>query len=1013
MSKTFVPLHVYTSYSLLKSGLTLEDYLKVLKANKLQFAGISDINHFYGMPSFSKECKKNKIKPVFGLDVVYDGFLLSLYIKDEIGYQNLIKISNLLTKEILDDMSLKEHQDGLILVMSTIQDKLVFIEENKKRVIEIIKRFALIFDDFYLGLDRHVNSAETTLIRQFANEFNYKLVAFPHIKYIKPKDALNLELANSIANQTHLETDQTFIGKDFFPTNDDLNFYYTKKEINLTFELSSKCEFILEKKRGTLLEFPHPNNETSSSYLKNLCLEGLKKLNLEKDEKYLARLNHELQTINKMGFDNYFLIVADYVSFARTNNILVGPGRGSAPGSLVSYSLGITKVDPIKYNLLFERFLNESRETMPDIDIDFADWRRDDVVSYIRRKYGDERVANIITFQSNAARQSIRDIGRIYNIEIEMINYIVNHLGRTDYNLRDNYRYVKAFRDLVNSDKYYLDIITKASKIEGLPRQTGIHAAGVILNNTPLIDVLPLDEVNGHNITQYEMGYLEEQGFLKMDLLGLTNLTTIEYCLSLVNKNYNLSLTYNDIPYDDPSAFKIIADGHTIGIFQLESAGMNNAINLIKPSEFEDIVALLALHRPGPMEFIPNYAKRKNKQERFRYLHKDLIPILESTYGIIVYQEQIMQIAQVMAGMNLKEADLFRRAISKKDEKALSKLQDQFVSGALKKGYSSKDSNSVFNQIYKFADYGFNRSHSLSYAVIACQMAYLKATYPHEFYASLLRGMSSSTDKFYDYVREMKKVGITLELPSVNHSELLFKKEDDKLRIPLQNIKDVSLNFAQSIIEERTENGLFESFRTFVNRMSKRLPFKREDYVPLIEAGACDCFGLSRNTLNEHMKHMDIYLDVGFLSSELLKDRIEIEEIEDNIIENIENEYKRLGVTISGSLLINIDNEMKKRGSTSLNDIKLGKVDTYGIIKSIRKIKTRKNEDMAFMTISNYENEIDCVLFPETYANYAHLLQNNTLIQVKGKMDLRNNKEQIIIDEVIRLDDLDEKVNDN
>jgi DNA polymerase-3 subunit alpha len=292
-------------------------------------------------------------------------------------------------------------------------------------------------------------------------------------------------------------------------------------------------------------------------------------------------------------------------------------------------------------------------------------------------------------------------------------------------------------------------------------------------------------------------------------------------------------------------------------------------------------------------------------------------------------------------------------------------------------------------------------------------MAYLKATYPHEFYASLLRGMSSSTDKFYDYVREMKKVGITLELPSVNHSELLFKKEDDKLRIPLQNIKDVSLNFAQSIIEERTENGLFESFRTFVNRMSKRLPFKREDYVPLIEAGACDCFGLSRNTLNEHMKHMDIYLDVGFLSSELLKDRIEIEEIEDNIIENIENEYKRLGVTISGSLLINIDNEMKKRGSTSLNDIKLGKVDTYGIIKSIRKIKTRKNEDMAFMTISNYENEIDCVLFPETYANYAHLLQNNTLIQVKGKMDLRNNKEQIIIDEVIRLDDLDEKVNDN
>jgi DNA polymerase-3 subunit alpha len=1001
---TFIPLHVNTSYSILKSGLPLNDYLLTLKKNNLKVAGISDLDYFYSYPHFDKLARKDNIRPLFGLKVTYDEIPLVFYIKSETGYKNLLKLTYLLHEGTLSDEEIRNLQDGLILILPV--SSFAFDSEDKLK--ETSKRFALLVDDFYLGLEHYDESDNVTYIREFSYKFNYKLVAFPLIKYVKTEDALNLEIINAIRTQTTLSEDFFTTGPYYFHSEEEIKRLYKEEEIDLTSEISNKIDFTFQRKRGHLLTFPLKEGENSKDYLHNLAYTNLTKRGLDNDEKYVNRLQYELNTIDKLGYNDYFLIVSDYVNFAINNGILVGPGRGSAPGSLVSYLLGITRVDPLKYNLLFERFLNESRQTMPDIDIDFSDVKRNLVEEYLISKYGHDKVANIITFQTNAARQSLRDIGRVYDVPTSHISHIVKYLGPFSYSLRDNYRLTPAFKTLVNSDKYYLDLVSKASKIEYLPRQTSMHAAGVILNDESLIDVLPVINKDNHLLSQYEMEFLESQGFLKMDLLGLTNLTTIENCLTLIKKVHGVTLDYYALPYDTKKTYELIATTKTMGIFQLESEGMKNAIRQIKPSEFEDIVALLALHRPGPMAEIPNYAKAKLGKTKVHYIHKDLEPILKSTYGIIIYQEQIMQIARLMAGMDLKDADLFRRAISKKDEKALLNLKETFINGAINNHYTKEDAENVFNLIYKFADYGFNRSHSVSYAIIASQMAYLKATYPLEFYAACLLGVGKGSKTLFDYIDEIKSFDIKLLLPSINKSDFYFVNENGALRIPLSLINGVSKNIELAILKER-ENGPYTSFGNFVSRLEDA-KLSRDDYQALIEAGAFSEFPQSRATLLNQLDNLDIYLNVGLFNSESLIDSLHLEEIKDDPMMNIQYEINRLGFSLSGNPL---DDKLKENAAISVANLKLGLNTTIAHIQRIKEIKTKKGDLMAFVTLNDFNNKIDAVLFPSAYATYRDILNKEDLYLIKGKLEYRNNNKQLIINELKVLEDNNEQTNNN
>jgi DNA polymerase-3 subunit alpha len=995
----FIPLHYYSTYSLLRSSLSLEDYFSLLKKEGISVAGISDLDHFYGFPHFEKIAKKAKVKPLFGLTINYDDTRLVLYIKDETGYLNLLKITHENEKGTLNDEFLKHCKNGLILILPCKNGLNPFDEdENKAR--DVCKRFSLIFDDFYLGLERYEQIDDVSNIRDFATKYNYPLVAFPLIKYGKPEDAKNLEIINAIREGVNLHEDYAPQGPYFFRNRKELLLLYSQEEINLTEEISNKISFTLTKKRGELLEFPLPSGYDSKTYLRELALKGLEKHNLHEDEKYLKRLDYELNTIDKLGYNSYFLIVSDFVNYAINNNILVGPGRGSAAGSLVSYALGITRVDPIKYNLLFERFLNESRQTMPDIDIDFSDINRDLVVAYLREKYGHERVANIITFQTNGARQSIRDIGRVYDIEQEYINYVIRQLGGTQYSLRDSYRFVPRFKNLVDRDKYYLNLISLASKIEGVPRQTSLHAAGIILNNEPLYEVLPVNEKDNILTTQYEMGFLEDQGFLKMDLLGLTNLTTIQNCLTLIKKNYGLTLDYYNLPFDSKETYELISKNMTLGLFQLESRGMNNAIKLIKPSSLEDVVALISLYRPGPMENIKTYCDAKFNKSKISYPHPSLIPILEPTYGIIIYQEQIMQIVQVMANMDLKEADLFRRAISKKDEKIILDLKEKFIKGALNNGYSKKESENVFHQIEKFASYGFNRSHALCYAIITSQMAYLKANYPHEFYAACLLGVGSNTPKFKEYVKEIRKFDIPLLLPSVNKSEPYFEKDGNGLIFPLHLINGVSLRTENKILTER-ENGKFTTFANFISRMSIH-DLSIEEYQALIESGAFDEFGYSRAALITQLSNLKNYIKLDLFSNEEMISRLHFPNIPDLPLQNIRYELRRLNYSPSGNPL---SDYYKKYRAIEISNLKEGRVYTLGYLNNIREITTKNGDKMAFAELSDYFDTITLVIFPNTYEQVRYNLTPKSLYTVNGKFEYRNNERQIIVNEITKVEE--------
>ena len=1010
MANNFVPLRIISGYSFLQSGLTIEKIVDSINKHDFYGGGLSDYGVLYGVPSFIKALEKNKRKYLIGLSVTL-GCDFVIYVLSEQGYRNLIKISALIDKEQLDEKTLKEHLGGTAVVLETNhgQFKREFASELSSELIHFLADLSSQCQKFYLGLEV-TNKEEFKVaqaIREFAANHSYETIAFPRIKYQNKADKIILTIVNAIDKDEKIDIKQEE-GPNYFMDFKDYQKIYTKRELDNTVKLVDASDFVFNQKRGSIVKYPVDNAKET---LKNNVLQGLKQKGID-DEAHLERANYELSVIFEMGYEDYFLIVSDYVNYAKNNGILVGPGRGSVAGSLVSYAIDITEVDPLKFDLSFERFLNKARKTMPDIDVDFMDIKRDDVIHYIQEKYGADRVANIVTFQTIQAKQSLRDIGRIYNISNDFIEMLSKSI--TDkMTLREAYKKLPTFRNLVDSDKYFLEIVSLASKIEFLPRQSGLHAAGIVLNNGPLDEVVPVtSDFEDHHTTQYEAEYLEEQGFLKMDILSLTNLTTIDYCIKLVNKNHNLNLDMYHLPYEDENVYKLLASGQTAGIFQLESSGMKNAIKVMKPDSFEDIYTLLAIFRPGPMDNIKEYALRKSGKRKVTYLNKEIEAILKPTHGILVYQEQISAIASVMAGYSKEDADLFRRAVSHKEKDILESSEKGFIEGAIKKGYQPKVAKQMFDDILKFANYGFNKSHAVVYAIIACRMAYLKYYYPLEFYVSLLSTASGASDaKFSEYISELRRRKYNIYAPDINKSTTRFTIEEKGLLFPLNFIKGISELTASKIVDERLMNGEYKDFFDFVARTFQ---FKLGEAVisKLISAGAFDKLYSSRATLHNTLKYAMQFAELtsGDDGQLIFLDTLEsqkqyIREI-DIPLDNLNAEYEVLGIMVSDNPLRYKKNLLNNLKVTNLFDSKENNAHRLvGIISSIKTIKTRKTgKMMAFIKIFDETSELEVTIFPKLYETVYQLLVKNNIVVIEGRFESSEERDSFSADNLYLLE---------
>ncbi len=1004
----FVPLRIISCYSFLKSGLTIDKIVKSVATHKYVGAAISDSSYLYGAPSFIKEMKKAGKKPLIGLEANIDGIILVLYAINENGYKKLIHISSSISKDEFNPSYLKDNHQGLIGVLETNYSELSYDLKCSKRIASLSE----LVDKFYLGIEINNESGieKANEIRKFANEHTYNVVAFPRILYQKKEEAIILKILDAIDKGEKIE-EKKESGEQYFKSIEAYESLYNKDELDNTVKILNASTFELFVKRGELIHYPVAN---SIDTLKRNIFDGMKAKGIN-DQKHIDRIKKELDTIISMGYADYFLIVSDYVKWAKSNGILVGPGRGSAAGSLVSYCLDITEVDPLKYDLQFERFLNRARKTMPDIDVDFMDIGREKVIDYMREKYGADHVANIVTFQTIQAKQALRDIGRIYDIPTRHIDLLSKSITDKEATLRSAYKTLPTFKSLVDSDPYFLEIVSLASKIEGLPRQAGLHAAGIVLNEKKLDDALPVTiDLDEHYTSQFEKDYLEELGFLKMDFLGLTNLTIIDHCLKLINKRHNKNLSFYDLPYEDKHIFELISKLQTIGVFQLESSGMKNAIKLISPKEFNDVVVLLSIYRPGPMDNIKNYVDRKNGKIEVKYLSEDINNILSPTYGVLIYQEQINSLAHVMAGFTPEAADLFRRAVSHKEKSVLESSKKDFVNGSVKKGYKEADAIKMFNAILKFANYGFNKSHAVVYAIIACRMAWLKYYYPLEFYASILSISSGSSDaKFGDYVSEIKSRNYSVLLPNINKSGKEFLIAEEGLLYPLNMIRGVNVDVVEKILDLRIENGEFKDFFDFVSKCYSK-GISEIVINKLINSGALDVFGIGRATLRATLKYAyqlaELSIDANgqlILDETLNNQKQYFKDVDDPLI-NLNLEYEELGIMLSDNPLRYKKDLLDKNHVVPLPDVKnqTDYINIAGIVSNVKIIKTRKNgSSMAFVKLFDEVGEMEVIVFSRVYEKVFSILEKNKILLVRGRYEEKDEKETFIADSVSLLEE--------
>ncbi len=1084
--RDFVHLHVHTEYSLLDGANRIPALIERAAEFGMKSMAITDHGVMYGVIEFYKTAKKNGIKPILGCEVYTarrtrfdkqpgidaDQGHLVLLAKNNEGYKNLMKIvsagftEGFYYKPRIDTDLLRQYSGGLIALSACLSGdipKALLEGDHKKARLKALE-FNEIFGqgNFYLELQNNgiedQNLVNQSLIK-LSRETGIPLVATNDAHYLRREDSKAHEVLLCI------QTGKKMTDEDRMKFNSDELYVKSQEEmvssfrnipeaIENTARIADMCNVELEFNKLHLPEFKVPEEKDPYDYLHSLCIEGLRRIYGDDASKpeYTDRLEYELQVIRQMGYVDYFLIVWDFIKYSKDNGIMVGPGRGSAAGSLTAYCLGITTIDPLKYSLLFERFLNPERVTMPDIDIDFCYVRRPEVIEYVVRKYGADRVAQIITFGTMAARAAIRDVGRALDIPYGEVDIIAKMIPmQPGMTISKALELNPELKIKYGDDEKATELIDTALLLEGMPRHASTHAAGVLISKDPVTEYVPLQKNDESVTTQFPMGTLEELGLLKMDFLGLRTLTVIRDAKELIFKNHGIGLDMDKLDMDDPDVYKMIGEGKTTGVFQLESAGMTQFMKDLQPSSLEDVIAGISLYRPGPMDSIPKYIKNKNNPGEITYEHPMLEGILDVTYGCMVYQEQVMQIVRELAGYSYGRSDLVRRAMSKKKHDVMLKERENFihgivdesgnltVRGAVRNGVDEKTASRIFDQMIDFASYAFNKSHAAAYAVVAYQTAWLKHYYPVEFMAATLNSFLGSAERVSHYVHECKKMGIDVLPPDVNESDVMFTVVKGKIRFGMAAVKNVGESAVGELIKERIEKGLFKGFGDFCERIGPR-DFNKRCVESLIKCGAFDSFGVYRAKLmavyekllegaqQSRKSKVDGQLSLFEIPGDL-KDMTpeesypELNEFTPRMLLAMEKEM--LGLYVSGHPLKEYEKELEEQVSLysyDLGDSPAEGIDTLegslaqdaknladgmlvtvgGIITEKKTKTTKSNNLMAFITLEDLFGSMEIIVFPTILTRYSALLVNENAVFIDGRISIKEEEQPKIICDSVR-----------
>lgn len=1048
--RDFVHLHLHTEYSLLDGACRISEVAAHAKALGQSALAITDHGVLYGAVDFYKACKKEGIKPIIGCEVYVAPrsrkdkqyeldnryYHLILLAKNKVGYHNLLKIvskgfvEGFYYKPRADFELLEQYHEGLICLSGciggSVQQKLVHDDYNGAK--EEALRYRSIFGkDYYLELQNHGYREDAVILAGLSRiheETGIPMVATNDAHYLTKEDAYTQKVLMCIQmNKTLNDEDAPGFETDEFylKSGDEMAAMFDQYEdaVSNTLLIADQCNYDFEFGQFHLPKFHLPQEETDGfEYLKKLCFTGLKKHYPEITNRLQNRLEYELQTIRDMGYVDYFLIVSDFISYAKNHDIPVGPGRGSAAGSLVAYCLEITDIDPIEYDLLFERFLNPERVTMPDIDIDFCYEKRSKVIDYVIEKYGADNVAQIVTFGTMAAKQAVRDVGRAMAISYAEVDAVAKMIPfRLGITLQDAINDVPALKELYETNQTVQRLLKQALRLEGFPRHNSTHAAGVVITEHQVSDFVPVSLNGDAYVTQFPMTTLEELGLLKMDFLGLRNLTIIHDTEELIKKS-EPDFTIKEIPLNDERTYKTLSSGNTIGIFQMESAGMRQVLTRLKPTEFEDIIAVISLYRPGPMDSIPTYIENKSNPNKVKYLTPELEPILKVTYGCIVYQEQVMQIVRRLAGYSYARADLVRRAMSKKKGDVMEREREIFLNGeidekgnilipgAVRNGIDPKAANQIFDQMIDFAKYAFNKSHATCYAKIAYQTAYLKTHYPTAYLAALMTSVIGNTEKTAEYIEECRRLGIKVLPPHINKSFTTFTATDHGIIFGLLAIKNVGLKMVENIVTEREQNGEYRDFIDFANRVCS-LDINARAIESMIKSGIFDCFKFSRRHLTmiqEQLfnsiiaeKRNQVEGQIGLFT--MLEEKVDVgatffetPQAEFEKSEKLAFEKEMLGIHLTDNPFAPYRHIYKRKDITLLSSIASDEIEdgkeiwVFIQLDSFKTVKTKSGAEMGYLSFSDIGGNLEGILFPKQFARWRSSLVKGAFCFVRGKI---------------------------
>jgi DNA polymerase-3 subunit alpha len=1019
------PLQTTTAFTLLHSPMLPADMVRAAKSNGYQAIALTDTDVLYGMDNFYRTAVSEGIKPILGLQALVGGILnksqafpVIFLVENQVGYHNLIKISSLIKSQNDDETvtfdELVPLLEGLYFIFPEVSELQLLLAAEPDEALHLVQEVGQIIrpEAVFLGVTLEMNQAVRDRVAQLAKLSGTRVVAVDPVSYVEPSDQFAQQVLQKVSQGepiTNISAARREPGTQALRAAVAMQTAYERVDLAEAVEntdwIAAHSEFEMSRTTQSLPHFETPNQQSSQEYLHGLAINGLKarlqgtKLDAEI---YQERLEDELKIIHRLGFDDYFLIVWDVMNFAHNNDIRTGPGRGSAAGSLVAYTLWITDVDPIAFDLLFERFLNPERAQMPDIDIDIPDNKRETVLNYLHEKYGHERVAQIITFSTLGTRAVIRDVARAFGLNPQQIDTLSKSLP-ADRNLdlagayEQSQKFRNALLDLPVDGELLLET---AKKLAGLPRNASLHAAGVVLSADPLVETVPVElGEDGRLVTQLTKNPVEAIGLLKMDFLALSNLSILDIALhEVARQNDGQTLNISKINLNDTQTLELFQRGQTNGIFQFESAGMKNMLRQLKPDSFEDIVAANALFRPGPSQNIGHFIARKHGQEPQDVPDASVAEILAPTYGIIVYQEQVMRVAEQFAGFTLGEADLLRRAMSKKDAEKIAAVRSDFISGAVKLGHSETLSGEVFGYIETFAQYGFNRSHAVAYSKLAFQLAYLKTHYPAAFYKAVLNDAMSDKKKLQIYTAEARQAGVKLNGPSINKSYRGFSMTDGELQMGLGSIKGLRSDFIKHLIEERTQNGPYKDLANLIGRLDNRYR-KQETLEPLIYAGALDEFGFNRKTLIASLRGFIEAVGLAGESMSLFASFApkvkEVPEFAPN--ERLGYEYDTLGVYLSGHPLEPVLAAIPTESRTDVANLTVGmdRATVVLYIESVKEIRTKKGDQMAFVDGIDLSGNLSVTVFPKLFDRFSALLKPENILVITGKVEQQRDRDDL------------------